>query len=61
MNPVEKMLWKMGDGSLPYSDCGSELFFHAAIYLDCTCSLAVELLNGTNKICTDIRLPQVGL
>ena len=34
--------------SLPYSDCCSEPFSYAAIHLDCTCSLVIELLNGAN-------------
>ena len=31
---------------------------HVAIHQNCTCSL-VELLNGANKICTDIVLSRV--
>ena len=34
--------------SLPYSDSCSEPFSYAAIHLDCTCSLVIELLNGAN-------------
>ena len=34
--------------SLPYSDCCSEPFSYAAIHLDCTCNLVIELLNGAN-------------
>ena len=30
---------------LPYSDCYSEPLSNAAIRLDCSCSLAIELLN----------------
>ena len=30
--------------SLPYSNCGSEPFSHAAVHLDCTCSRFVKLL-----------------
>ena len=38
----------------------SEPFSYAAIHLDCTCSLVIELLNGANYICTDIVLPHGG-
>ena len=34
--------------SLPYSDCCSEPLSYAAIHLDCTCSLVIELLNDAN-------------
>ena len=34
--------------SLPYSNCCSEPFFCAAVHLNCTCSLVVQLLNGAN-------------
>ena len=43
--------------SLPYSDSCSEPFSYAAIHLDCTCSLVIELLNGA--ICTDTRGVQI--
>ena len=33
---------------LPYSDCCSEPVPYAAIHLDCTCSLVIELLKGAN-------------
>ena len=45
---------------MPYSDRCTEPFSYAAIYLDCTCSLVVELLNGANKIRTNIVLPHGG-
>ena len=34
--------------ALLYSDCCSEPFSYAAIHLDCSYSLIVELLNGAN-------------
>ena len=34
--------------SLPYSKCCSEPFSPAAVYLNCTCSLVIELLNSAN-------------
>ena len=46
--------------SMPYSDCSSEPFSHAAIHLNFTCSLVIELLNGANKICSHIVLPHGG-
>ena len=50
MIPSSKMLKRVGDKrhSLPYSDCCSEPFSYAAIHLDCTCSLVIELLNNAN-------------
>ena len=45
---------------MPYSDCCSEPFSYAAIHLDCTCSLVIELLNGAIWICTNIVLPHGG-
>ena len=34
--------------SMPYSDCSLEPFSHAAIHLNFTCSLFIELLSGAN-------------
>ena len=49
-DPFEKNVEEGGwqKTSLPYSDCCSEPFSYAAIHLDCTCSLVIELLNGAN-------------
>ena len=46
--PFEKNVEEGEKTSLPYSDCCSEPFCHAAIRLGCTCSLVVELLKGVN-------------
>ena len=49
-DPFEKNVEEGGwqKTSLPYSDSCSEPFSYAAIHLDCTCSLVIELLNGAN-------------
>ena len=49
-DPFEKNVEEGGwqKTSLPYSDCCSEPFSNAAIHLDCTYSLVIELLNGAN-------------
>ena len=36
--------------SLPHSDCCSQTFSYAAVHLDCTCSVVVELVSGANWI-----------
>ena len=61
-DPFEKNVKEGGwqKTSLPNSDCCSELFSYAVIYLDCTCSLVMELLNDANQICTDIALAHGG-
>ena len=61
-DPFEKIAKEGGwqKTSLPYSDCCSEPFSYAAIHLDYTCSLVLELLNGANYICNDIVLPHGG-
>ena len=47
-DPFEKNVEEGGwqKTSLPYSDCCSEQFSHAAVHLDCTCSLVVQVLKG---------------
>ena len=49
-NPFEKNLEKGGweKTSLPDSNCCSEPFFCAAIHIDCTNSIAVQVLKGAN-------------
>ena len=47
ISEIRQYFWlkKCEKTSLPYSDCCSEPFSYAAIHLDCTCSLVIELLN----------------
>ena len=49
-NPFEKDVEEgvLEKASLPYPNCCSEPVFCAAVPLNCTCSLDVELLSGAN-------------